>query len=55
ANIIKDIEIHPVQWIEEVLEIALTERPVPIIDNLVETKESEKKQEENAPNKVNTH
>ncbi len=55
ANIIKDIEIHPVQWIEEVLEIALTERPVPIIDNLVETKESEKKRQENAPNKVNPH
>ncbi len=55
ANIIQDIKIHPVQWIEQVLEIALTERPVPIIDNLVETKESEKKQHENAPNEVNTH
>jgi len=30
-NVIKDIKITPVQWIDEVLEIALTERPVPLI------------------------
>jgi len=55
ANIIKDIEIHPVQWIDEVLEIALIQRPIPLVSDISISDKAEKKQQQNTSNEVNAH
>jgi len=46
-NVIKDIKISAVQWIDEVLEIALTERPVPVISTEDNSKADAEKPEQN--------
>ncbi len=51
-NVIKDIEIHPVKWIDEVLEIALTKRPVPILSG--KNKSQENELQENLDDVTNT-
>ena len=44
-NIKADLEIKPVKWIDEVLEVALVEQPVPLDDSEVEELASETKGE----------
>jgi ATP-dependent Lon protease len=52
-NIKENLEIHPVKWIDEVLELALTHKPKPLTEEelmeLVNQKESDK------PNSIHTH
>ena len=55
ANVIKDIKIQPVQWIDEVFEIALTKRPVPLIDARNDNDKSDKKEDHDGITGVNTH
>jgi len=55
ANVIKDIEVHPVQWIDQVLEIALTKHPVPLIKQRTDGKKSDKNEDREGINEVNTH
>ncbi len=38
ANIYEGINIHPVKWIDEVLELALVSKPVPLTDDVVAAK-----------------
>lgn len=55
ANVIKDIKIYPVKWIDEVLEIALTEIPVPAISETAPEKKSEQQKENDTVVGVKTH
>lgn len=48
-NIKKDITIHPVRWIDEVLELALTRQPKPLIDDSIEKDDTVKKSENETP------
>jgi len=52
-NIKQHLDIHPVKWIDEVLELALTHKPKPLTEEelmeLVNQKESDK------PNSIHTH
>jgi len=52
-NIKKNLDIHPVKWIDEVLELALTHKPKPLTEEelleLVNQKEGDK------PNSIHTH
>jgi ATP-dependent Lon protease len=54
-NVIKDIKITPVQWIDEVLEIALTERPVPLITSKSDTDKREQIIKQKGVSEVNPH
>ncbi|MFT5452456.1 MAG: ATP-dependent Lon protease [Enterobacterales bacterium] len=54
-NVIKDIKITPVQWIDEVLEIALTERPVPIIASKSDADKREQITKQKGVSEVNPH
>ena len=55
ANVIKDIKITAVRWVDEVLEIALTERPVPLISASNEVEIKEQIDGKNDVKEVNTH
>ena len=55
ANIIKDIQIHPVQWIDEVLEIALVKRPVPVINKSSSADNVGKIKNQEVINELNAH
>jgi len=54
-NVIKDIKITPVQWIDEVLEIALTKRPVPIISSKNAGDKAKQKIKQSGVSEVNPH
>ncbi|MCW8927993.1 MAG: peptidase, partial [Gammaproteobacteria bacterium] len=52
-NIKKNLDIHPVKWIDEVLEIALTRKPEPL--SAEELVEPVKAKEGDKPNNIHTH
>ncbi|MFT5521068.1 MAG: ATP-dependent Lon protease [Enterobacterales bacterium] len=54
-NVIKDIKITPVQWIDEVFEIALTERPVPLITSKSDSDKREQITKQKGVSEVNPH
>lgn len=54
-NIIKDLKIHCVKWIDEVLEIALTQLPQPLKEEEVGTDAVKKKNADSEPQDVQSH
>ena len=44
SEVMHEMDIHPVQWIDEVLQLALTSRPEPLVKVGVSAAEKEKKQ-----------
>lgn len=54
-NIIKDLKIHCVKWIDEVLEIALTQLPQPLKEEDVGTDAVKKKNADSEPQDVQSH
>jgi ATP-dependent Lon protease len=52
-NIKANLDIHPVKWIDDVLEIALVSKPVPLSE--AEMLEIVKSNEGNKPNNLQTH
>jgi ATP-dependent Lon protease len=52
-NIKANLDIHPVKWIDEVLELALVSKPVPLSEK--EVLEIVKANEGNKPNNLQTH
>lgn len=55
-NIKADLDIHPVRWIDEVLEIALQKKPEPLSDDEYEQVDTEsKKTTGEAATRINTH
>ncbi len=54
-NIKADLDIRPVKWIDEVLDIALKFQPKPLGDEPVETASTEKKSAKSASEQINTH
>jgi ATP-dependent Lon protease len=54
-NIKADLEIKPVKWIDEVLQIALTYQPEPLKDEPVEPVTAEKKSAKTSTEQINTH
>jgi ATP-dependent Lon protease len=52
-NIKQSLDIHPVQWVDEVLEVALTSKPEPLSEE--ELVELVKSGEGDKPNTVHTH
>ncbi len=54
-NIKADLEILPVQWIDEVLEIALQYKPEPLKDEAVKLSQSEKTDDKIDEDRVKTH
>jgi ATP-dependent Lon protease len=53
-NIKEDLKIKPVQWVDEVLQIALQELPKPLSDEEFQALEKRAQQEESA-RRINTH
>ena len=55
-NIKADLQIKPVKWIDEVLQIALQYMPTPVVDNKGETLvKSTKKSRDKSKKSINTH
>lgn len=54
-NIKADLDIRPVKWIDEVLDIALKYQPKPLEDEPVEAVSAEKKPAKSASEQINTH
>ena len=54
-NIKADLEIYPVQWIDDVLDVALQYKPEPLADAVLKTSKSEAKSEAVTDDRVNTH
>nr|MDT0253479.1 endopeptidase La [Endozoicomonas sp.] len=54
-NIMADLEIIPVQWIDEVLEVALSYMPEALPEKTLEASESEQKSAQKNDERVNTH
>lgn len=54
-NIKADLDIRPVKWIDEVLDIALKFQPKPLVDEPVEPGSTEKKSAKSASEQINTH
>ena len=54
-NIKADLEIFPVQWIDEVLEIALQYMPKAIPETEIEVKDTEAKDKVSGEDRINTH
>ncbi|MGO0306862.1 endopeptidase La [Endozoicomonas acroporae] len=54
-NIKDDLEIIPVQWIDEVLEVALSYMPEALPEKALEVADSERKTEQKSDERVNTH
>ena len=54
-NIQADLEIYPVQWIDEVLEIALQYLPKPLHDDAIKVADSESKDDPSGDDRINTH
>ena len=54
-NIKEDLEIYPVQWIDEVLEIALQYMPKPVQKEAIEVVESDAKDDTSGDDRINTH
>ena len=54
-NIKADLEIYPVQWIDDVLDIALQHKPEPLEEAGLKTSEAEAKTEAVTDDRVNTH
>ncbi|MCS5708900.1 endopeptidase La [Candidatus Berkiella cookevillensis] len=54
-NIIKDLKIHCVKWIDEVLEIALTQLPQPLKEEEVNAEAVKKKNADSEPTDVQSH
>ena len=55
-NIKKDLEIKPVKWIDEVLDIALAEHPTPLSDEEVERELTrDKAKDEKESDRISTH
>jgi ATP-dependent Lon protease len=52
-NIKENLDIHPVKWIDEVFEIALTKKPEPLSEE--EMMEIVKAGEGDKPNSIHTH
>jgi ATP-dependent Lon protease len=52
-NIKANLDIHPVKWIDDVIEIALVSKPVPLSEK--EVLEIVKSNEGNKPNNLQTH
>ncbi|MDQ2075700.1 endopeptidase La [Marinimicrobium sp. ABcell2] len=53
-NIKEDLHIKPVQWVDEVLQLALQELPKPLSDEEFQALEKQAQQEESG-NRINTH
>lgn len=55
-NIKKDLTIRPVKWIDQVLDIALAEQPIPLTDEQVESEQvRERKLRNEEQGRINTH
>ncbi len=54
-NIKADLDIRPVKWIDEVLDIALTHQPKPLTDEEIEAAANEKKNARTEPSQLSTH
>ena len=54
-NIKADLDIRPVKWIDEVLEIALTHQPKPLTDAEIEAAANEKNGSRNEQGQLSTH
>ena len=54
-NIKADLDIRPVKWIDEVLEIALTHQPKPLTDDEIEAAANEKNGGRNEQGQLSTH
>ncbi len=54
-NIKADLDIRPVKWIDEVLDIALTHAPKPLTDDEIEAAANEKNGSRNEPSQLSTH
>ncbi|SIS53166.1 endopeptidase La [Neptunomonas antarctica] len=54
-NIKADLDIRPVKWIDEVLDIALKFQPKPLEDEPVEPISTEKKSTKSSTEQINTH
>lgn len=54
-NIIKDLKIHCVKWIDEVLEIALTQLPQPLKEEDVNPDTVKKKNADSEPTDIQSH
>ncbi len=54
-NIKADLDIRPVKWIDEVLDIALTHQPKPLTDEEIEAAANEKKNSRTEPSQLSTH
>ena len=54
-NIKTDLEIYPVQWIDDVLDVALQNKPEPLEESALKTSEPEAKSEAVTGDRVNTH
>ena len=54
-NIKEDLEIFPVQWIDEVLEVALQYLPKPLQEHTVDVPEADKKEKSAGDDRINTH
>ncbi|WP_163371493.1 endopeptidase La [Endozoicomonas acroporae] len=54
-NIKDDLDIIPVQWIDEVLEVALSYMPEALPEKALEVADSERKTEQKSDERVNTH
>mgnify|MGYP000657314737 CR=1 FL=1 len=50
-----DLDIRPVKWIDEVLDIALKYQPKPLEDEPDEPASTEKKSAKSASEQINTH
>ncbi|MBP0048621.1 endopeptidase La [Marinobacterium sp. AK62] len=54
-NIKADLDIRPVKWIDEVLDIALTHQPKPLTDDEIEAAAKEKNGSRSEPGQLSTH
>jgi len=54
-NIKKDLEIIPVKWIDQVLDIALVEQSIPLTDEQIEIEQRQDKDSVKEQGRMNTH
>ena len=54
-NILQDLQIKAVKWIDEVLQIALQYAPEPLSDSAAEISAKDEKRESDAKDRISTH